>query len=30
VLLGANDSQPPQVLSEVLTVAQVRTALGKI
>ncbi|HEX8603593.1 MAG TPA: thioredoxin family protein [Pseudoduganella sp.] len=30
VLLGANDSRPPQVLSEVLTVAQVRTALGNI
>jgi thiol:disulfide interchange protein DsbD len=30
VLLGPNDSQPPQVLSEVLTVEQVRAALGKI
>jgi thiol:disulfide interchange protein DsbD len=30
VLFGPNDSQPPQVLSEVLTVEQVRTALGKI
>ncbi|WBS03054.1 protein-disulfide reductase DsbD family protein [Pseudoduganella sp. SL102] len=30
VLFGANDSQPPQVLSEVLTVEQVRAALGKI
>ncbi|QBE67251.1 DUF255 domain-containing protein [Pseudoduganella lutea] len=30
VLFGPTDSQPPQVLSEVLTVEQVRTALGKI
>nr|WP_229419596.1 thioredoxin family protein [Pseudoduganella dura] len=30
VLLGPNHSQPPQVLSEVLTVEQVRTALGRI
>jgi thiol:disulfide interchange protein DsbD len=30
VLFGPSDSQPPQVLSEVLTVEQVRTALGKI
>lgn len=30
VLYGANDSQPPQVLSEVLTVEQVAAALGRI
>ncbi len=30
VLYGTNDGQPPQVLSEVLTVEQVKTALGRI
>lgn len=30
VLYGTGDGQPPQVLSEVLTVEQVKTALGRI